>query len=89
MSAAAIPCPLIAAITLAASAAFARRAADAVFASLETPNESCARSGTVATAPLPVTTIECWVAAAVVPPAPAAPARSATRATPITASDLM
>jgi hypothetical protein len=40
------------------SAAFARSAADALFAALETPRESCALSGVVATAPEPATTIE-------------------------------
>src|SRR6266516_4412488 len=89
MSAGAIPWAFTAAITFAISAAFARRAADAVLASLETPNESCALSGTVATAPLPVTTIECWVAARVVPPAPAAPASNATEITAITVNDFI
>src|SRR5712692_7897403 len=87
MSAAAIPCAFSAAITFVISTAFARSAAEAVFASLETPKESCARSGTVATEPLPDTTIECWVVAEDAPPAPAAPARRATTATARTASE--
>ena len=52
-------------------------------------SEICARSGTDVTAPLPVTTIECWAAAAVeAPPAPTAPAtRSERRRYPIATSN--
>ena len=50
MSAAAIPWPFRAAITLVISAALPRSAAEAVFASVETPKEICARSGTADTA---------------------------------------
>ena len=53
MSAAAIPWAFTAAITLVISFAFPRSAAEAVFASVETPKETCARSGVVATEPLP------------------------------------
>ena len=59
MSAAGMPWALIAAITFAISAALPRSAAAAVFASVATPSEICARSGTVFTEPWPVTTIEC------------------------------
>src|SRR5438034_7194503 len=85
MSPTAIPCAFSAAITFVISAAFARKAAEAVFPAEVTPKEHCARSVTVETEPAPETTIECWVAARAPPPAPEAPARRATTTKPTTA----
>src|SRR3954447_24732953 len=89
MSAAGMPCPLIAAIIFVMSAAFARSAPEAVLASDETPSESCALSGTVSTEPWPVTTIACAGVAGDAPTAPPAPARRATTATARTAAERM
>ena len=79
-----MPWPLIAAITFAISAALPRSAAEAVRASVETPKEICARSGTDVTLPSPETTIERCAAVAV--EAPETPATRTTAANPRAAS---
>src|SRR5438034_9833044 len=91
MSAAAIPWALSAAITFVISAASARSAAEAVLALVDTPNETCARSGTALIDPVPATTIACWTVGASVDalPEPAAPSSSTAQTEAMAAGGFM